>query len=190
MDKSAEQYANVAARHYNSGRYEEALAACNYAIQVDPKSARAYHGKGLILVQQEKYAEALANYQKACEIAPLNAKVHADMAELFYMLKKYEKSGLAYKMAIRLDSRYERVYRDKAKYLINIASSMHTYWERDRAITIFQEALLFNPDDTIALPEILKLQNLKIPLNPNPSSIVDREEIHTANCRCYKCWEP
>ena len=95
MDKSAKQYVNIAARYYNTGYYKDALAACEYAIQLDPTCARAYHGKGLVLIQRKRYEEALEAFQKASQLASENAKVHADMAELLYIRRDYENSRLS-----------------------------------------------------------------------------------------------
>lgn len=119
----AKQCIEEALRYYSKCQYQDALIACNQAIQLVPNYSRAYHGKGLILVQQQKYEEALANYRKACELMPERANIHAEMAKLLYILKDYKNSYQSFTKAIRIDSKYELLYREKLRELIEEAFS-------------------------------------------------------------------
>lgn len=82
MGKTIRHYLREAIDYYKLGQYDEALIACENAILLDPQFARAYHGKGLILVKQEKYNEAFESYQRAYQLDPRNAKLIIDRAKL------------------------------------------------------------------------------------------------------------
>lgn len=48
-------------------RLDEALAACNAALKMDPEEACLYHNSGLIYLYQGKYPEAVQCYERALE---------------------------------------------------------------------------------------------------------------------------
>lgn len=50
--------------------YQEALAECDRAVQLDPELAEAYNLRGIILEELERKEEAIAAYQKAVELQP------------------------------------------------------------------------------------------------------------------------
>ena len=55
------------------GRFEEALAACDRAIEIDPRHAVAHTNRGNALRDLGRFEEALAAYDRAIEIDPRNA---------------------------------------------------------------------------------------------------------------------
>lgn len=163
--ESTNKLIEEAIKLYNAKRYNECLSICEKAIQLDPICARAYHGKGLALAQLLRIEQALCAYQEASHIAPENAKIYVDMAEILFIKHDYEKSGLAYKKAIQFNSRFEAVYAEKTKSITQWAFNMlaralesHYLDTYSAAISIFREALLFNPNDTTPLTEIEKIE--------------------------------
>lgn len=185
MNTSIEKYISKAIEYYNAGNYKDALAACEQAIQREATSARAYHGKGLALIQQKMHKEALEAFQMASELAPENAKIHADMAELFFTRHEYNKASQAYERAIQLDNRYKDSYEEKLNRLINRAFRLRNPYSREAAITAFRKVLLFDPENEIARAELIKLQKVMATL-----SFHSLGETHYANCTCPQCWEP
>lgn len=213
MGKTIRHYLREAIDYYKLGQYDEALIACENAILLDPQFARAYHGKGLILVKQEKYEDALKNYVKARELAPNDPKIrveltklYAEMAKLLYRRYFYKESGLYFRKAIELDRKYEADYHARTKFLFEEAGGyrrINTYYGKaiDEAIDAFKNVLAFNPNyggaDKIQVT-ILGLENaLKNVDSTSHSSRVysrswidedrNRADIHTADCRCYIC---
>src|SRR5437763_6907845 len=83
--KTKEQWVEEGISYYKAHRYQEALIACEYAIQLNPTYARAHHGKGLILSKMKEYKEAREAYKQAWKFAPDNAKIYLDMGELLYI---------------------------------------------------------------------------------------------------------
>lgn len=184
LSKSTKQYIEDAISHYNKQRYQDALEAIEQAVRRDPTSVKALHGRGIVLAQMKEYKKALECYEQASKLAPNIAQIYADLAEVSYLLKDYEKSGSGYRKAIELDSKYESVYRDKAKYLFDKAFRLRKPVTRDKAITAFQQVLLFDPDDATANSELAKLQKIKASLSKGKSSVAS---VHPCNCSCPSC---
>ncbi|MDD1753596.1 MAG: tetratricopeptide repeat protein [Methanotrichaceae archaeon] len=53
---------------YNSGNYDQAFQAFDYATRLDPQFADAWYIRGLVLSVQGKYDEAIQAYDKAIEL--------------------------------------------------------------------------------------------------------------------------
>jgi tetratricopeptide (TPR) repeat protein len=51
-------------------RYEEALIAYEWAIQLDAKNADYYRDKGRVLEKLERYEETLVAYEQAIKLEP------------------------------------------------------------------------------------------------------------------------
>lgn len=199
MSKTKEQWIDEAIRNYKARRYEQALSACECALQLDVTFARALHGKGLILTQQKKYLEALEAYHKACQLAPQSAKIYFDIAELFYIKKNYEESYKSYKMAIQLDRRYEQIYKKKLQQLVDKAFNLRRKKLKDEAITAFQQVIDFNPHNKFARGALIQLQDEQLFSNLRSLSAIQDQQTnnekpryiaktHPFNCRCKDCF--
>lgn len=210
LSKSAKHYIEDAIRFYNEQRYQESLNAFEQVIRIDPVSVKALHGRGIILIRIEEYKKAIESFEQASKLAPSIAKIHLDMAEVFYIIKNFEKSGSTYRRAIQLNKTYQSVYRNKEQELTNIALGFYRRMWFERAITAFQQVLLFSPENLQA-PYYLSILKPSAPMtfsSPNPSKSIERKpsmdddnasannqwnifpSVHPANCRCVQCWEP
>src|SRR5437764_6166647 len=75
--QTKEQWLIEGIKNYTSKWYDEALQACEQAIQLDPRYARAHYGKALALIGLGKYEEAVTFCDKAFELTPKTAKTYA-----------------------------------------------------------------------------------------------------------------
>jgi len=66
--KTKEQWKEEGNTHYNAKQYEEALAAYDQAIRLDPNYALAYYGKGVALEALRRKSEAQQAYEKARQL--------------------------------------------------------------------------------------------------------------------------
>ena len=64
-----------ATAHFNKTENDQALAAYDLAIGLDPKMADAYVGKGRTLARLRRYDEAFAAYGEALKLAPNDAMI-------------------------------------------------------------------------------------------------------------------
>lgn len=83
-----EQY-DLGMRYLSESNYEEAVAAFTMAIQIDPKQAPAYVGRGNAYVgmtdstDEEKLTEALADYEQAVTLDEEYVDAYLGMADVY-----------------------------------------------------------------------------------------------------------
>lgn len=83
-----EQY-DLGVRYLSEGNYEEAIIAFTAAIEIDPKQAPAYVGRGDTYIgsgeTEDNLAAALADYEAAISLDENQSEVYAKMAEIFIL---------------------------------------------------------------------------------------------------------
>ena len=75
LGKSRSQYQEGLRLYYREGKYEEAIAAFDRALEIDPAHAWAWHDRGVCLRVLERNEEALASITKALELAPSEEEI-------------------------------------------------------------------------------------------------------------------
>ena len=77
----------VAVDLLNSGKGEEAMAAFQKVLEIDPNFAEAYFHMGTVAVGQNKIPEAIAHLEKYLSMSPTNAQNVATAQGLLQALK-------------------------------------------------------------------------------------------------------
>jgi tetratricopeptide (TPR) repeat protein len=83
-------------------RYEEALAACEQAIRLDPNNAYAYTNKGIALNGLRRYEEALAACDQAIRLDPNNAYAYSGKGYALERLGRKKDAQQAFERARQL----------------------------------------------------------------------------------------
>jgi len=90
-----EQY-DLGVRYLSEGNYEEAIIAFTAAIDIDPKQAPAYVGRGDAYIgsgeTEENLAAAQTNYEKAIELDETNVEAYLGLANVHIYRENYEKA--------------------------------------------------------------------------------------------------
>lgn len=90
-----EQY-DLGVRYLSEGNYEEAIIAFTAAIEIDPKRAEAYVGRGDAYVgadeTEENLAAAQADYEKAIELDKLLAEAYLGLSDVYALLEDCKKA--------------------------------------------------------------------------------------------------
>lgn len=90
-----EQY-DLGLRYLEEGNYEEAILAFTAAIEIDPKQAPAYVGRGdaymLSGETEENLTAAQADYEKAIELDESNADAYLGLADVYIRRGDYDKA--------------------------------------------------------------------------------------------------
>ena len=90
-----EQY-DLGVRYLSDGNYEEAIIAFTAAIEIDPKRAEAYVGRGSAYIgcgeTAENLAAAQADYEKAIELDGTNAEAYLGLADVYIRQGEYDKA--------------------------------------------------------------------------------------------------
>jgi serine/threonine protein kinase len=171
IPKAAQRGANT--RFYQAyslsqlGNKEEALAACEEAIQLDPPYAGIYNNKGLALYDLGRYKEAIVAYEEAIRLDPTYAPAYNNKGNVLQALGQYEEARVAFDEAIRLDPTYAPAYNNKG----NVLQALGQYEE---AIVAYDEAIRLDP--TLALTYYSKGNMLARQLRRHEEAIVAYEE--------------
>jgi tetratricopeptide (TPR) repeat protein len=86
--KTKAQWLEEGSALYNLKRYEEAIAAYDQAIRLDPNSAMAYNNKGFALYNLKRYKEAIAAYDQAIRLDPNYALAYYNKGLALERLRK------------------------------------------------------------------------------------------------------
>lgn len=87
-----EQY-DLGARYLSEGNYEEAILAFTAAIEIDPKQAPAYVGRGDAYLSgeaEDNLAAAKADYEKAIELDETATEAYLGLADVYIRQGDYE----------------------------------------------------------------------------------------------------
>ena len=90
-----EQY-DLGVRYLSEGNYEEAVIAFTAAIEIDPKRAEAYVGRGDAYIGSGETADnltaALADYEAALELDETSAAAWLGLADVYIRQGEYDKA--------------------------------------------------------------------------------------------------
>ena len=113
LQRIKKQWKKEGDTHYNARRYQEALAAYEQAIRLDPDDVDAYINKGNALDELKRYQEALDAYEQVIRLDPndFDAYIYKGMA--LDELKRHQEALAAFDQAIRLDPDYAGAYYNK-----------------------------------------------------------------------------
>jgi len=75
LGKSKSNYQEGLRLYYREGKYEEAIAAFDRALEIEPSHAFAWHDRGVCLRTLERNEEALESITKALELAPNDEEI-------------------------------------------------------------------------------------------------------------------
>jgi len=103
MQKAKEQWLQEGNAYLQAERYEEALAAFEQAIHLDPNYARSYLGKGEALSNLRRFQEALEAFEQAIRLDPHYARSYHDRGNVLSQLNQYEEAAAAFEQALQLE---------------------------------------------------------------------------------------
>jgi tetratricopeptide (TPR) repeat protein len=103
---------------YAPVRYEEALAAYEKAIQLDPGYGIAYRMKGYTLHALKRDEEALAAYEQAIALDSTDAGAYSGKGDVLYGLKRYEEALTTYEQALHVDPDFTQASNGQAIALL------------------------------------------------------------------------
>jgi len=181
-----EQWSNLGHAYYQQKQYEQAINACQKAIEIDPKFAYPRTGLGYVYLAQKQHQQAISAYQKAIEFDPKYATPWNGLGSVYLDQEQYEQAISAYQKAIEINPEYAApwnglgdVYHDQEQYeqaigayqkAIEINPKYVRPWNRlgyvylrinehEKALTIAQEAMALFPEQT--WPKLLLLNILR-----------------------------
>ena len=142
--------------YLKSREYYGAIKCFDKAIEIDPKNALAFWGKGDALRRSRRSKEAIKCFDKAIEIDPKNALVLNDKGIALLDLKEYNEAIKCFDKAIEI----EKMTETKPIYFCNKGLALCTLEKNNEAIECFGKAIEINPNLADAWKEVaLVLKN-------------------------------
>ena len=128
---------------YDKRAWDEALSDCSKAIEIDPKDARAFYGRGNAWRAKGDNDRAIANYDDAIRLDPKYANAFYGRGGAWLADGDNDRAITDYDEAIRLDSKdaYAFVGRGYARLVKG---------DNDKAIADYDEAIRLDPKNAPA----------------------------------------
>ncbi len=98
---------NLAAIHFQAGRYEEAAKAYKELVREDPDDGSLHASLAGTLGALGRYGEALESLKKAQELNPLNPEIYHNKAVIYERRKDRDAAVREYGKALRVNPGYE-----------------------------------------------------------------------------------
>ncbi len=131
---TAEEFAASASAKQALGRYDEALAEYNKALELRPDYARALINRGIIYRHLKQYDKALADYNRTLELIPDSPSTLYNRGITYRHLERYEEALADYASALQLKPGYPRP-------LYNSACVLSLMGKSDESLSYLQKAI-------------------------------------------------
>ena len=125
-------------RHFQQGKFDEAIEDYDETIRINPESADAYNNRGAAKGALRKYQEAIADFDEAVRINPQHANAYKNKGKAKSALGQYHDAIADYDQAIRINSQFTEAYYDRG-------NAKDMLGRHDEAIADYNEAIRINP---------------------------------------------
>jgi tetratricopeptide (TPR) repeat protein len=149
----AESWFELGLKQANLDNMEEAIAAWDKAIAINPNLASAWHNRGSALGHLSKFTEAIESFDKAIEIDPQDAQTWNDRAHALLKLKRWSEAIESWDKAIDI---YPNFY----QFWYNRGYALEKLGRSEESIASYEKALQIQPD-------VLSINNRYIKLQEN-----------------------
>lgn len=136
-------WVNEGDRYMKLKQYDDALAAYEQALHLDPQNVAAYLGQGNALSALNKFTEALNSYNQAIPLAPNNHLAYLSMGDALYNLHQYAEALVAYDQALHISPKNNVIYINKG----HVFRELHQY---EDALSAYEQALQLSSNDVAA----------------------------------------
>lgn len=143
INNGAAEYNALGRAYSNLNRYDDAIAAYQQAIEIDPAYSYAYNGLGVVYSHLDRHDEAIAAYQQAIKIDPAYSNAHTGLGSVYRALSRHDEAMAAYQQAIDIDPA-------NANPHISLGNVYHDLSRYEEAIAAFERAIELNPDHAYA----------------------------------------
>lgn len=140
---TAGDYAKQGDACFFENRYEDAIAAYNQALQIQPDLADTWNNRGVVLTRMQRYPEAIASYEQATTIRPTYPDAWNNRGVVLLELQKYPEAIGCYEQAIQAKPDYADAWNNRGVAF----SKMEEY---EQAVISYNQALQIKNDYTDA----------------------------------------
>ena len=138
-EQLALQWKNEGKSYYMIGSHEEALAAYNEALRLNPANAEIHRDKGHVLLKLNRFNEALDAYNEAIQLKPGDEHFYIHKGHAFLKLQRCAEALVVYDHAVRINPSSAYLYVHKGYVLLDLQRP-------NDAQCAFEQALQLNPN--------------------------------------------
>jgi tetratricopeptide (TPR) repeat protein len=120
----------------DEGRYADALASYDRALEMEPDFAEAWDGKGDALMMTGSYDKAVRSYERALSIDPASAESWYHKGNALQMLLGFEEALGCYEEAVRIEPSFAEAWNRKGVILNRLGRYYEALESFDRALAI------------------------------------------------------
>jgi len=129
-------YGNRSAAYMHKGDPNQAIAACNQALRIDPNYAQAYHNRGQYYTEKGDLNQALSDYTHALRINPNFVSAYVGRGRVYSKKGNHKRAIDDYTQALRIDQNCALAYSNRAAVLIDKGSYTQAIADCTQAIQI------------------------------------------------------
>jgi len=122
-----------------AGRYPEAMAQCEAALQLNADNAEAHYNLGFIMQQMGKTQEAIAEYERTLRLKPDHFEACFNLAVALEQMGREPEAIEHYEQALRYHPEYVEAH-------VNLGSALLRMGKAQEAIDHYVHALQINPN--------------------------------------------
>jgi len=113
----------------NLGRYQEALASFDRAVEVQPDDYAAWVFRGVVLIHLCRYPEALLSCNKALQIRPNDREAWTFRGVALYYLGRHEEAYTSYSKALGTNntSQWQKFFYGLRKIIKRLRRFLHLH---------------------------------------------------------------
>jgi tetratricopeptide (TPR) repeat protein len=153
---------------------KNALEEFDLAIKFNPRDAKIYRKKGIILFGLKKYEEAKINFQKTIQLDPKNVQAYINLGMIHYTSGNKNKALKNWEHAMDI---YPNDNDSKA--LNNIGNVYKTEDDLPKAIEYFQKAITYEPINSTYLNNLGDSYRLQGDLKKAEETLLRSLEVDT-----------
>ncbi|MDD5038913.1 MAG: tetratricopeptide repeat protein [Dehalococcoidales bacterium] len=150
----AVEYYNQGVALKDKGKYDEAIASYNKAIEIDPNYTNAFISRGYAYLKTEQYEHAITDYTKAIRLDPKSAVAYNGRGAAYLYTKRYNSAALDFTRAFEIDPNFTQANKNLADVnnILSQAALHNTYGVNlaqtgnyDEAFVSFSKAIEIYP---------------------------------------------
>ena len=135
--RTKEQWLDEGNAAYDAGRYEEAIAAYNYAITLDSKNSWAFTRRGDAYRMLKEYQQAIRDFNRAIDLDPMNDFAYTLRGDTYRLLSDYQRAIQDCTQAITLDLNKEAAYTSRGDAYRMLGEHERAIQDLDHAVELF-----------------------------------------------------
>ncbi|MGA9382948.1 MAG: tetratricopeptide repeat protein [Phormidium sp.] len=144
-------WASLCSSQITAKKYEEAIAACDRILTINPNDAKAWANRGEALIALSRYPEAVAAYDQVLRLEPQNSLAATQQCYSLNQQGDYNNAIQACEKALEIDANWGNISPAMAWY--NRAVAQSKLGKTSEGLESLEWAIRINPKYSLALAE-------------------------------------